>query len=95
MCLNENPLMSAMTVTPAICVFTCCVKDINNKCDVNNGELEMLKWRPLLQRAQGEHRPRHRTPQQAEYLGPICLRQLSDWQDHLIYDSSWVQVLVT
>ena len=91
MCLNENPLMSAMTVTPAICVFTCCVKDINNKCDVNNGELEMLKWRPLLQRAQGEHRPRHRTPQPAECLGPIFLRQLSfpgtiiqsNWQNHI------------
>ena len=23
MCFQENPLMSAMTVTPAICVFTC------------------------------------------------------------------------
>ena len=65
----------------------------DNKCDVNNGDA--WRGRPLLQRAQGEHRPRHRTPQQAEYLGPICLRQLSDWQDHLIYDSSWVQVLVT
>ena len=57
--------------------------------------MEMLKWRPLLQRAQGEHRLRHRTPQQAGYPGPICLGQLSDWQDHLIYDSSWVQDLVT
>jgi len=55
----------------------------------------MLKWRPLLQQAQGEHRLRHRTPQQAGYPGPICLGQLSDWQDHLIYDSSQLQDLIT
>ena len=57
--------------------------------------MEMLKWRPLLQQAQGEHRLRHRTPQQAGYPGPICLGQLSDWQDHLIYDSSQLQDLIT
>ena len=47
----------------------------DNKWDVNIGGA----WRgqPLLQRAQGEHRPRHRTPQPAECLGPIFLRQLS------------------